>query len=151
MADNAKEVKVRIGLLAKTTAEWAETANANLVLKSGEMGIEYGSPNRFKIGDGEKTWAQLGYWDAGLASLGYIKTTRSGSGSQYNYSFTLKEEPNSAFSREIKYGSDSILLQAGTTGINAELKHHELKFSADYLSTTISTNGMQVESLMIDP
>lgn len=49
---------VRIQLRRGTASEWS--SNSSVVLGLGEVGLELGT-GRFKIGDGNKTWAQLEY------------------------------------------------------------------------------------------
>lgn len=52
-------IKARIKFTTGTAAQWA---TANPVLLDGEVGVVKGaSPAQFKIGDGTKTWSQLGW------------------------------------------------------------------------------------------
>lgn len=54
------ELKTIITLRQGTTAEWN---NSSVVLKTGEMGLEYLSDGNVKIkaGDGESLWSALPY------------------------------------------------------------------------------------------
>ena len=45
-----------------TASEWT---TANPVLAAGEIGVEIGTPFKFKIGDGTSTWTALSYFSAG--------------------------------------------------------------------------------------
>lgn len=56
MAENI--LKTKIQLRHDTAANWA--ANSTVVLLAGELGFETDT-NKFKIGDGVKTWAELPY------------------------------------------------------------------------------------------
>lgn len=56
------QIKTRIALRNDSTANWQ--ANSDVVLMKGEMGIEFtdAGETKMKLGDGEKTWAQLDYF-----------------------------------------------------------------------------------------
>lgn len=56
------QIKTRIALRNDSTANWE--ANSNVVLMKGEMGIEFtdAGETKMKLGDGQKTWAQLDYF-----------------------------------------------------------------------------------------
>lgn len=63
-ATQVAELKTRIILRNDTTANWNQ--NSSVVLKKGEIGIEYlvDGSTRIKFGDGTTTWASLAYHDA---------------------------------------------------------------------------------------
>lgn len=56
------QIKTRIALRNDSTANWQ--ANSDVVLMKGEMGIEFtdAGETKMKLGDGEKSWAQLDYF-----------------------------------------------------------------------------------------
>ena len=56
------QIKTRIALRNDSTANWE--ANSDVVLMKGEMGVEFtdAGENKMKLGDGQKTWAQLDYF-----------------------------------------------------------------------------------------
>lgn len=56
------QIKTRIALRNDSTANW-ET-NSDVVLMKGEMGVEFtdAGETKMKLGDGQKTWAQLDYF-----------------------------------------------------------------------------------------
>lgn len=56
------QIKTRIALRNDSTANWE--ANSNVVLMKGEMGVEFtdAGETKMKLGDGQKTWAQLDYF-----------------------------------------------------------------------------------------
>jgi hypothetical protein len=49
----------RIQLRRGTAAQWTDT---NPILGAAEIGVELGTPNKFKIGDGSSTWSELAYF-----------------------------------------------------------------------------------------
>jgi hypothetical protein len=49
----------RIQLRRGTAAQWTDT---NPILGAAEVGVELGTPNKFKIGDGSSTWIELAYF-----------------------------------------------------------------------------------------
>jgi Major tropism determinant N-terminal domain len=55
----------KIQLRRGSASDWT---TANPVLSSGEIGVELGSPNKIKIGNGSSTWSQLPYGSATNAS-----------------------------------------------------------------------------------
>lgn len=56
------QIKTRIALRNDSTANWE--ANSDVVLMKGEMGVEFtdAGETKMKLGDGQKTWAQLDYF-----------------------------------------------------------------------------------------
>lgn len=56
------QIKTRIALRNDSTANWQ--ANSDVVLMKGEMGVEFtdAGETKMKLGDGQKTWAQLDYF-----------------------------------------------------------------------------------------
>lgn len=57
-----------------TAAQWTET---DPILGAAEIGVEVGTPNKFKLGDGSSTWSELDYFiPSGGAS--YIEDTQKG-------------------------------------------------------------------------
>lgn len=62
MAEN-KIFKTQILLRNDSAANWARTTN--LILGKGEIGIEIDT-NKFKFGDGKKTWSELSYAGASV-------------------------------------------------------------------------------------
>ena len=56
------QIKTRIALRNDSTANWE--ANSDVVLMKGEMGVEFtdAGETKIKLGDGQKTWAQLDYF-----------------------------------------------------------------------------------------
>lgn len=49
----------RIQLRRGTAQQWTDT---NPILGAAEVGVELGTPNKFKIGDGSSTWSELAYF-----------------------------------------------------------------------------------------
>jgi hypothetical protein len=49
----------RIQLRRGTAQQWTDT---NPILGAAEVGVELGTPNKFKIGDGSSTWTELAYF-----------------------------------------------------------------------------------------
>lgn len=56
------QIKTHIALRNDSTANWQ--ANSDVVLMKGEMGVEFtdAGETKMKLGDGQKTWAQLDYF-----------------------------------------------------------------------------------------
>lgn len=80
MANN--QLTVKIALRNDTAANWT---SANPVLLKGEMGIEIDT-NKFKIGDGTSTWAELDYFMGDITEIlnGYMdKATYAGTKAGY--------------------------------------------------------------------
>lgn len=54
----------RIQLRRGTAQQWTDT---DPILGAAEIGVELGTPNQFKIGDGSSTWSELDYFTIGSA------------------------------------------------------------------------------------
>lgn len=54
----------RIQLRRGTASQWTDT---DPILGAAEIGVELGTPNKFKIGDGSSTWSELDYFTVGAA------------------------------------------------------------------------------------
>ncbi len=63
----------RIQLRRGTAQQWTDT---NPVLGAGEVGVELGTPSKFKIGDGSSDWSELPYFTSG--SSDFIPTSQKG-------------------------------------------------------------------------
>lgn len=55
----------RIQLRRGTAQQWTDT---DPILGAAEIGVELGTPNKFKIGDGSSTWTELPYFTSGSLS-----------------------------------------------------------------------------------
>lgn len=55
----------RIQLRRGTAQQWTDT---DPILGAAEVGVELGTPNKFKIGDGSSTWTELPYFTSGALS-----------------------------------------------------------------------------------
>ena len=55
----------RIQLRRGTAQQWEET---DPILGAAEVGVELGTPNKFKVGDGSSTWTELPYFTSGSLS-----------------------------------------------------------------------------------
>lgn len=64
----------RIQLRRGTAQQWADT---NPILAAAEVGVELGTPNKFKIGDGSSTWSELDYFSPS-GGLDFIATSEKG-------------------------------------------------------------------------
>jgi len=64
----------RIQLRRGTASQWTDT---DPILGAAEVGVELGTPNKFKIGDGSSTWSELDYFTVGTA-VGAIPTSEKG-------------------------------------------------------------------------
>jgi hypothetical protein len=64
----------RIQLRRGTEAQWT---NTDPVLGAAEIGVELGTPNKFKIGDGSSLWSELDYFiTSSGGALDYIPLTQ---------------------------------------------------------------------------
>lgn len=87
-----KLVNVKIAEAYDTEENWA---SANPILLKGQIAISSNKYNRYKVGDGEKTWSQLAYAKADLAksdivsALGYTPPTTN-----TNTTYTLTKSGN---------------------------------------------------------
>ena len=57
----------RIQLRRGTASQWTDT---DPILGAAEIGVELGTPNKFKIGDGSSIWSELDYFSVASASEG---------------------------------------------------------------------------------
>lgn len=64
----------RIQLRRGTASQWTDT---DPILGAAEIGVELGTPNKFKIGDGSSTWSELDYFTVG-AAVDAIPTSEKG-------------------------------------------------------------------------
>lgn len=64
----------RIQLRRGTASQWTDT---DPILGAAEIGVELGTPNKFKIGDGSSTWSELDYFTVGTA-VDAIPTSEKG-------------------------------------------------------------------------
>lgn len=64
----------RIQLRRGTASQWTDT---DPILGAAEVGVELGTPNKFKIGDGSSTWSELDYFTVGTA-VDAIPTSEKG-------------------------------------------------------------------------
>jgi hypothetical protein len=55
----------RIQLRRGTAQQWTDT---DPILGAAEIGVELGTPNKFKIGDGSSLWSELEYFNSGSVS-----------------------------------------------------------------------------------
>ena len=68
----------RIQLRRGTAQQWTDT---NPILGAAEVGVELGTPNKFKIGDGSSTWTELSYFvdEDSIPTLeGYVQSSEKG-------------------------------------------------------------------------
>ena len=68
----------RIQLRRGTAQQWTDT---NPILGAAEIGVELGTPNKFKIGDGSSTWTELSYFvdkDSIPTLEGYVQSSEKG-------------------------------------------------------------------------
>lgn len=64
----------RIQLRRGTEAQWT---NTDPVLGAAEIGVELGTPNKFKIGDGSSLWSELDYFiNSSAGAIDYIPLTQ---------------------------------------------------------------------------
>lgn len=64
----------RIQLRRGTASQWTDT---DPILGAAEIGVELGTPNKFKIGDGSSLWSELDYFTVGSA-VDAIPTSEKG-------------------------------------------------------------------------
>jgi hypothetical protein len=66
----------RIQLRRGTAQQWTDT---DPILGAAEVGVELGTPNKFKIGDGASLWSELDYFSPSVSALPeYIPLTQKG-------------------------------------------------------------------------
>lgn len=99
---------VQIQLRTDTASNWT---TSNPTLAQGEIGIELGSPDKFKIGDGSTSWTGLPYAaDGTVTSIGVTSTDGSiivtGSPITTNGTINLEAVPSgsSVFVGDLKCG-----------------------------------------------
>lgn len=99
----------RIQLRRGTAAQWS---SANTVLAAGEAGFETDT-SKFKIGDGTKTWTELGYADSGARtptqySLSIGAELNGGSATTFNGASAVSIDLPSTIARNISGSAASL-------------------------------------------